>query len=249
MKIGFCFLIKNKIGFENLWKTFFYPANESEYSIYIHAKTANVCTILENVLIDLNPIETSWASISLVHATKRLLETAFNDGCESVIFLSGDTLPLWNFRTIQNLCSETLFSLQPKDGLFQFQINMNEREHTRIRNFYQLNTSIDLVKQNMFFSISKYDYNLIKDIEVSLFPTQEVPDEYFWANHLIIKGRNVSDSKFIFVNDDATKTQSRPWILDGEILFHARSKGYLFIRKVIGFSDKRTRHYFKNLIC
>ena len=208
MKIGFCFLTKDKIHFENLWKVFFDSANENQYSIYIHSKTTNVNTIFKNACIDLNPIETSWASISLVHATKRLLETAFNDGCESVVFLSGDTLPLWNFETIKYFCSKTLFSLQPKNNLYPYQINMNQREHTRIREYYKLSASADLVKQNMFFSISKADFYSIKDVDIDSFPSREVPDEYFWANQLIIRGKSINDSRYIYVNDDPTKTQA-----------------------------------------
>jgi hypothetical protein len=81
MKIGFCFLVKNKISKENLWGKFFDTANISNYSVYIHAKTRFVPSSLSSVSVDPNPIETEWASISLVKATKRLLETAFNDLC------------------------------------------------------------------------------------------------------------------------------------------------------------------------
>ena len=75
MKIGFCFLVKNSISNESLWNNFFKPAEANKFSIYIHAKTSNVESILPNVFVDPNPLPTEWASISLVHATKRLLDT------------------------------------------------------------------------------------------------------------------------------------------------------------------------------
>ena len=248
MKIGFCFLTKDNIHFENLWKAFFDSVDVDNYSIYIHSKTPNVESIFKNACIDLNPIETSWGSISLVHATKRLLETAFDDECESVVFLSGDSLPLWNFRTIRYFCSETLFSLQPKDGLYPYQIEMNRREHMRIRDYYQLSTSANLVKQNMFFSISKADFDTVKGVDIHSFPSQEVPDEYFWANQLIIGGKSVDDSKYIFVNNDPTKTQALSYVLDGEIISNVRSKGYLFIRKIASFLDNQTMQYLAKII-
>ena len=125
---------------------------------------------------------------------------------------------------------------------------MNQREHNRIKEFYQLPASINLVKQNMFFSITKADFESIKNVKISDFPCQEVPDEYFWANQLIIKGRKVNDYNFIYINDDPTKAQSLSWIIDSELLHHVRSRGYLFIRKVKGFSDVDTEKYFDKLI-
>lgn len=248
MKIGFCFLIKNNISWQDMWKNFFSSADPSEYSVYIHAKTSVVDTSLDNVFIDPNPVETEWASISLVKATKQLLKSAFKDDCDSVVFLSGDSLPLWNFQTIKRLCSKTLFSLQPTVGLNEKQINQVNRESNRIRAFYGVNSSLQLVKQNMFFCMHKNDFQLIQDISIDSFPSKEVPDEYFWANQLIIKGNKVENSNFIFANEDSTKTQALPWIIDCNLLHHARSKGYLFIRKVVDFSDIQSKNYLRKLI-
>ena len=248
MKIGFCFLVRNNISRENMWSHFFGSADPSEYSIYINAKSSLVQSSLNNVVVDPNPIETKWASISLVKATKRLLTTAFNDECNAVIFLSGDTLPLWNFQTIKNLCCETLFSLQPNNGLNEKQVRQANREFNRIRSFYEVKPSIQLVKQNMFFCIKKEDFGLVKDIDIESFPSKEVPDEYFWANQLIMKGIKIKNFNFIFVNDDPTRTQSIPWIIDCDLLHYARSKGYLFIRKAAHFSDLQSKNYFRGLI-
>ena len=248
MKIGFCFLVKNNISWQSMWSNFFSSADISEYSIYIHAKTGVVPTSLENVYVDPDPIETQWASISLVKATKQLLISAFEDECDSVVFLSGDSLPLWNFKTIKRLCSETLFSLQPKTSLNEKQINQVNREFKRIRSFYGVKSSIQLVKQNMFFCIKKDDFQLIQDVKIDSFPSKEVPDEFFWANQLIMKGNKVENSNFIFANDDPTKTQALPWIIDSNLLHHARSKGHLFIRKVANFSDMQAKNYLRNLI-
>jgi len=102
------------------------------------------------------------------------------------------------------------------------------------------------VKQNMFFSIKKADFDVIKNIDIDDFPCKEVPDEYFWANQLIIEGNEVNDYNFIFVNDDPTKTQSLSWIIDSELLHHTRSRGYLFIRKVSGFATSSLKNIILN---
>ena len=114
MKIGFCFLDKNNISWQDMWKNFFNSADPSEYSVYIHAKTSVVNTSLDNVFIDPNPVETEWASISLVKATKQLLKSAFKDDCDSVVFLSGDSLPLWNFQTIKGCVLKHYFHYNPQ---------------------------------------------------------------------------------------------------------------------------------------
>ena len=123
MKIGFCFLVKEGISNEHYWSHFFKSAKKDNYKIYVHAKTPFVNTTLENIFIDPNPLHTEWSSISLVHATKKLIDIAFNDQCDSVVFLSGDSLPLWNFKVIHRLCSETIFSLQSEENLNQKQFN------------------------------------------------------------------------------------------------------------------------------
>ena len=248
MKIGFCFLVKEGISNEIYWYHFFKSAKKDSYKIYVHAKTPSVNTILENVSIDNNPLETEWASISLVHATKRLIDTAFNDQCGSVVFISGDTLPLWNFKVIHRVCSGTVFGLQPKENLKKFQIKMNDREHKRIRKYYQLSPTFELVKQHMFFSIQRSDYDLISNISIDNFPCKEVPDEYFWANQLLMNGCTLDDKNYIFVSDDSTKTQALPWIIDCDLLQYTRSKGFLFIRKIIGFADERSKQYYINVL-
>ena len=113
---------------------------------------------------------------------------------------------------------------------------MNRREHMRIRDYYQLSTSANLVKQNMFFSISKADFDTVKGVDIDSFPSQEVPDEYFWANQLIIRGKIVDDSKYIFVNHDPTKTQALSFVLDGEI-----DVSEYFLRNLL---DDETVHKF-----
>ena len=100
----------------------------------------------------------------------------------------------------------------------------------------------------MFFCMTKADYRLIMDIDVSLFPSREVPDEYFWANQLVIKGRNVENKNYIFSNKDSTKTQSLSWIIDLDLLHFARLNGFLFIRRVERFLDKQTYEYYSHLI-
>ena len=99
----------------------------------------------------------------------------------------------------------------------------------------------------MFFCIKKDDFQLIQDMKIDSFPSKEVPDEFFWANQLIMKGNKVENSNFIFVNDDPTKTQALSWVIDSKLLHHARSQGHLFIRKVASFSDAQAKNYLRKL--
>ena len=81
----------------------------------------------------------------------------------------------------------------------------------------------------------KNDFQLIQDISIDSFPSKEVPDEYFWANQLIIKDNKVENSNFIFANDDSTKTQALPWIIDCNLLHHARSEDIFSSGKLLIF--------------
>lgn len=67
-KLGFCFLIYDRIKLEEIWHRFFQNVNPEKYGIYIHYKTMNPSLqYFEHCKLD-NCIETEYATVSLVHA-------------------------------------------------------------------------------------------------------------------------------------------------------------------------------------
>ena len=84
----------------------------------------------------------------------------------------------------------------------------------------------------MFFSITSDDYLLLRDLDVSRFPLEQLADEYFWVNGLIRCGLRVNHDNFIYCNPDRTRTQALPLQLDRDLVLHCSRHGYRFIRKV-----------------
>lgn len=99
-KLAFCFLIKNSINHEDLWKTFFDTTNPHRYNIYIHHKTNNHLKHFEEYKID-DCIPTAWSKVSLVKAQNLMLEAGLEDESNThFIFLSGSCIPLKGFEHI-----------------------------------------------------------------------------------------------------------------------------------------------------
>jgi hypothetical protein len=130
--IAFCFLVKDSINNLDLWSTFFEGIASSRFRIYVHAKTPYPSAVPDGAVIDSDPLPTAWGELSLVMATHRLFDQAMEDGCSSMVLLSGDMLPLWPFERIQERCQSTRFSLQPADGLTERQSSANAARYQQI---------------------------------------------------------------------------------------------------------------------
>lgn len=229
--IGFCFLIKTAVDHLPLWSSFLDRASPGEFSCYVHAKTPAPVAVPEGAWVDPNPLPTAWGDLSLVLATRRLFEKALADGCTAFVLVSGDMLPLQSFAAIRDICLQTRICLQPRDGLNDRQRNANNRRYEAIAPWFDL-PKTSLRKQNMFFSITSADYLLLRGLDVSRFPLEQLADEYFWVNGLIRCGLRVNHDNFIYCNPDPTRTQALPLQLDRDLVLHCARHGYRFIRKV-----------------
>jgi len=101
--LAFCFLIYDSIENAEVWETFFSSANESKYTIVIHAKKdCKNLGFFEKYKLD-NPIETKYADISITYAHKLTYEKALqNKEVYRVINLSGTCIPVKSFDYIYN---------------------------------------------------------------------------------------------------------------------------------------------------
>ena len=112
MKLGFCFLIKDGLSQLSLWERFLAPALPGAFGIYVHAKTPSPSPVLEGSCVDPSPLATAWGEKSLVAATERLFAAAIDDGCDAMVLLSGDMLPLQPFDVMAALRLRPLEQLQ-----------------------------------------------------------------------------------------------------------------------------------------
>ena len=231
MAIAFCFLVKDSVNNLDLWSTFFERVGPSKFRIYVHAKTPFPSAVPDGAVIDSDPLPTSWGDLSLVLATRRLFDQAVKDGCNSMVLLSGDMLPLWPFERIQESCQSTRFSLQPTEGLTERQASANAARYAQMAPWLGLDIS-QMMKQNMFFSMSSSDYQSVRGFPLSGCPLKQLTDEYYWVNALKVTQRTVSSDSFLYCNPDRTRTQACPLALTTELLVECRQSRYLFIRKV-----------------
>ena len=241
MKLGFCFLIKDGLSQLALWERFLAPAPPGSFGIYVHAKTPTPRPVLTGSRVDHSPLATAWGDWSLVAATQRLFATAIDGGCDAMVLVSGDMLPLQSFDWIRAFCQETRISVQPSEGLNQRQRLANAERFVQIAPYFGL--PIDqLRKQNMFFVIQRNAACRIASMaSLEAFPLQQLADEYYWVNHLIRLGLDWQPSNVVFCNPDSTRTQALPMALTLELLQSSRAAGFAFIRKITSVDEQARR--------
>ena len=243
MKIGFCFLIYDKIYNIDLWNKFFKNINKDKYGIYIHSKYTYQ-NKLENATVFENVIESKWADISLVYLIHFLFEEAILDGCHYLLLLSGDTIPLHNFYQIKKNLKQSIFSVQKNISheLKKFNLRSYNNLDQEIKNNIDFE---NYKKQNMFFGITKDDFIKIrkkKNIYIDLFKRCIVPDEFYFINLFYILNLKYKDN-FIYISNNLSCTQSR--LLDyRKINFrNVKNNNYLFMRKIINIPSEIVEKY------
>ena len=198
----------------------------------MHAKTSAPSPILDGAWVDPSPLNTAWGDRSLVAATQRLFMAAINDGCDAMVLLSGDMLPLQSFDWVQRFCRQNRFSLQPLEGLCERQILANAKRFQQIAPYFCMGVE-RLRKQNMFFVIQRQDAVRVMDISrLDHFPLMQLADEYYWINHLIRMQVDWCESNVVYCNPDPTRTQALNLRLTTDLLRDCRKKNYAFIRKI-----------------
>ena len=114
-KIGFCFLITDKICNIKFYNNYFNNIDKEKYEIIIHYKIKPDLNIFEHEYCFTDKIiETRWAKISLVNASLLLFDKACKLNCDYFLLMSGDMLPLINFNNLYNTITNynsTLFSV------------------------------------------------------------------------------------------------------------------------------------------
>lgn len=79
-KLGFLFLIVDKINHPDLWKLFFDQDKNNKHNIFIHYKFNKYVKHFESKKLN-NCAQTKWGDISIVYAQNLLLKAAVDDGC------------------------------------------------------------------------------------------------------------------------------------------------------------------------
>lgn len=223
-------MIKDRFFNKKFYKNYFKNIDKDKFRVYVHYKVKPVLDFPNLTFV--KSIPTAWGDISLVKAILILLRHAYNDGCDMFYILSSDSLPLKNFHEIYEI-DKTIFSEQIKQfGRKHLLKNFNclKINHPLRRKF-----SIEKWrKQNMFFCISRTDYEKIKFKKyVSLFSNLGIPDEYFFINIFIAEGVPYVNGKYMFVDPKELRTSSRYLTTTDFIKYNSVMSKYLFCRKAI----------------
>ena len=151
-KLGFCFLIYDKINLEELWNIFFKNVYKKKYNIYIHYKIDVPLQYFEEYKLK-EFIDTQYAHVSLIHAHNILFKKAYDDDCYKMINLSQACIPFKSFDYIYNLlCQDDngYFNICPHYQCFP---NCND-----LLNYYDENI---IQKSSEWFIINRKICNLI----------------------------------------------------------------------------------------
>lgn len=124
-RLGFCFLIYDKINHEDLWYDFFKNIDRSKYEIFIYFKTDKPLKYFENFKLKnciepkKNCIETSWGDYKISLAQNLMMKKGIKK-CSHFIFLSGSCIPLKNFDYIYEYLDNdfSYFNKAPDEQVF-----------------------------------------------------------------------------------------------------------------------------------
>ncbi|KAJ6844724.1 uncharacterized protein M6B38_290535 [Iris pallida] len=112
-RVAFMFLTCGPLPLLPLWERFF-EGNERLYSVYVHTLPNYKLHVNESSAFYGRQIpskETSWGSISLVDAEKRLMANALLDfSNERFVLLSESCIPVFNFSTVYGYLTNSVHS-------------------------------------------------------------------------------------------------------------------------------------------
>lgn len=251
MKIGFAFLVYNKIYNEHVWSDLISLLEKDGHEIEMACHAKQPYTGKHPLDIDFIPtIYTKWGDKSLIEATYLLFAHLFEKGVDMVYLFSGDMIPLPLSRGFISFNEESTFCLQNKellDGFYKRKqydkssgftgINQNlwNRQHF-INNGFNIPVE-KFEKQAMFFCLTKAAFLEVseKAIESNAFyklQGMSPMDEFFWINLFIyyeIPFRPFSNYLFCHkrANIETQAQNFRMSFIDEEI----KSK-YCFLRKL-----------------
>src|ERR1700694_3653528 len=132
MKVAFCFLTQSNLHQPVVWDRFFLDADTAQYNIYSHVKYP--AAVSDNILAAnkiREYIPTRSGHVSIVVATTRLFEAAFEDDEDNTFFilLSESTIPIEPFKkvvhklTAARCCSIISFRVPSLGSEHHFRLN------------------------------------------------------------------------------------------------------------------------------
>jgi hypothetical protein len=199
-KIAFCFLIYNQIENEELWKKFFEGIDREKYSIYIHYKTQKSLKYFEDYKLPKNKcIETKYADISLVRATRILFNEAFMDENNyKFILVSQSCIPVKPFNYTYDFLT--------KDNNSYFNEAPQSACWPRVKNATKFIPREKIYKASQWCILNRKHVKLCLDNikNENIFSNVSCPDEHYFIT--LVKNKLNENVIFIDENKEDTTT-------------------------------------------
>ena len=238
MKICFCFLTYYGLERVDIWNNFFKDIDTNLYKVYIHPKYSNfsIDKYLFPINIVQNRVETTGkTNISIVNATIRLLENAYNDSNNNqelthYIFLSQSCIPIYDFNTIYKtviLFNKSVIGKKDNNKKERyFQLNVYLKQYISYKQFTKQQPNMVLIKDDV--------RKIITNNFTNYFSNMICPDEHYFINILLyLLGSKIIFNQIVFCNYNLNATQGLDFIyVDENLIKSIRNMGFLFIRKV-----------------
>ena len=236
MKICFCFLTYYGLERVDIWNNFFKDIDTNLYKVYIHPKYPNfsIDKYLFPINIVQNRVETNGkTNISIVNATIRLLENAYNDNNQELthyIFLSQSCMPIYNFNTIYKtviLFDKSVIGKKDNNKKERyFQLNDYLKQYISYKQFTKQQPNMVLIKDDV--------RKIITNNFTKYFSNMICPDEHYFINILLyLLGSKIIFNQIVFCNYNLNATQGLDFnYVDENLIKSIRNMGFLFIRKI-----------------
>ena len=227
-KIALCFLTYNNLSQPKLWKNFI----NSKYNIYIHNKD-KFTGFFEKYCIN-NKVKTKWGHISLVKATLKLFEEAFQqEENKYFVLLSDKCIPLYSANKIYN-------NIKNLDNNLILSYNLNRERYNSLADKFFFNENT-FMKQNQWMVLKRDTVqHFIENDYTHIFGNNFLcPDEHYFIN--IINKFNISfiNKKITYVNwsekSDSKKYREKPKTyskLTNDNIVNILKSDVFFMRKV-----------------
>lgn len=231
MKIAFCFLIKNKINYENIW--FEYLKGHESLEIIIHSAEKIELDYLPSLTknIYIKQVPTEWGR--LLKVENFLMEKSKELNCDKCIFLSDSCLPVKSLSYIEDFLNNDFSYISNRKPWVLSRFPVQIREYAYLMGNHQW-IIIDKKHYDLFLS-SYLRHTFENDV---FFPEESYHATVLQANNLnnednvcnIIttytdwdRPTNYNRSPYVFNLDDYDTTDLQKVLSNSE---------HLFIRKV-----------------
>lgn len=196
-KLAFCFLTYDKLNRSDIWKMFFNNISNNKYNIYINNKEKFNDSFNE-FCINNRYTDTKWGDISLVKATLRLFEKAYQDDNDNEYFilLSNSCIPIQRFNKIYSYLNNVNKSI-----IYFEQIN-NKNILKRCDKMNDKTFFDQFVKQSQWMILKRDVVKFFLDNKYFDIFGNEIfaPDEHYFVNICLKYNLPFDNKQLIYVN-------------------------------------------------